>query len=113
MTTKRTTKTPGATEITPAAEQDVLGEAFAEAPTQDAGTSDVGSTDTALPDMPTQGEMWETIQLLKQQLAAQQAQQKQPQQAKAVAPHVPTSEAAPNTGRWVLTPNGWAIKGDV
>lgn len=108
MTTKRTTKTPGATETTPeqtpAAEQDVLGEA----PTQDVPTSDVGSTDTALPDMPTPGEMWETIQLLKQQLAAQQ-----PQQAKVVAQHVPTSEAAPNTGRWVLTPNGWAIKGDV
>lgn len=101
MTTKRTTKTPGATETIP--EQTVLGEA----PTQDVPTPNVGSTDTALPDMPTQGEMWETIQLLKQQLAAQQPQ------VKVVAQHVPTSEAAPNTGRWVLTPNGWAIKGDV
>lgn len=100
----RTTKTPGATETTPAAEQDVLGEAFAEAP-----TSDVGSTETtALPDMPTPGEMWETIQLLKQQLAAQQTQ---PKQAKPVASHVPASEAsAPNTGRWVLTDKGWAVK---
>lgn len=104
----RTTKTPGATETTPVANQDVLGEAFAEASTQDAPTSGVGSTnDTALPDMPTPGEMWETIQLLKQQLAAQQ---EQPKQAKAVAPHVPTSEAAPNTGRWVLTDKGWAVK---
>lgn len=110
MTTKRTTKTPGATETTPAVDQQTV---LDEAPTQDVPTPNVGSTDTALPDMPTQGEMWETIQLLKQQLAAQQAQQKQPKQAKAVAPHVPTSEAAPNTGRWVLTPNGWAIKGDV
>lgn len=101
MTTKRAIKTPGATETTPAAEQDVLGEA----PTQEVPTSDVGSTDTALPDMPTPGEMWETIQLLKQQLAAQQ-----PQQAKVVAQHVPTSEAAPNTGRWVLTDKGWAVK---
>lgn len=108
MTTKRETKTPGATETTPeqtpAAEQTLLDEA----PTQDAPTSDVGSTDTALPDMPTPGEMWETIQLLKQQLAAQQ---KQPKQAKVVAQHVPTSEAsASNTGRWVLTDKGWAVK---
>lgn len=103
----RTTKTPGATETTPAVEQDVLGEAFAEAPTQDAGTSDVGGAETtALPDMPTPGEMWETIQLLKQQLAAQQ-----PKQAKPVASHVPASEAsAANTGRWVLTDKGWAVK---
>lgn len=101
----RTTKTPGATETTPVAEQTLLDEP----PTQDAGTSDVGSTETtALPDMPTPGEMWETTQLLKQQLAAQQTQ---PKQAKPVASNVPASEAsAPNTGRWVLTNKGWAVK---
>lgn len=105
MTTKRTTKTPGATEATPAVDQQAV---LDEAPTQDAPTSDVGSTDTAQVSEPTTAELMQQIELLKQQLAAQQ-----PQQAKAVAPHVPTSEAAPNTGRWVLTPNGWAIKGDV
>ena len=108
MTTKRTTKTPGATETTPAAEQDVLGEEFAEAPTQDAGTSDVGSTETTAQTEPTPAELMQQIELLKQQLAAQQ---EQPKQAKAVAPHVPTSEAsASNTGRWVLTDKGWAVK---
>lgn len=109
MTTKRTTKTPGATETTPeqtpVAEQDVLGEA----PTQDVPTSDVGSTDdTAQVSEPTTAELMQQIELLKQQLAAQQPQ------AKAVAQHVPTSEAsAPNTGRWVLTDKGWAVKESV
>lgn len=108
MTTKRATKTPGATETTPeqtpAVDQPTI--VLDEPPTQDAGTSDVGSTETtALPDMPTPGEMWETIQLLKQQLAAQQPQ------VKVVAQHVPTSEAsASNTGRWVLTDKGLAVK---
>ncbi|WP_407411610.1 hypothetical protein [Acinetobacter sp.] len=118
----RTTKTPGATEttaqvveITPVEDQqlDVLGEAFAESPTSNVPTLDVGSAETAQPNMPTPGEMWETIQLLKQQLAAQQPQQAQKQQAKAVAPNVPTSEASASNGRWVLTNKGWAIKGDV
>lgn len=102
----RTTKTPGAIETTPAVEQDVLGEAFAEAPTQDAGTSDVGSTETTAQTEPTTAELMQQIELLKQQLAAQQ-----PKQAEPVASHVPASEAsAANTGRWVLTDKGWAVK---
>lgn len=99
MTTKRATKTPGATETTPAADQQTV---LDEAPTQEVPTSDVGSTDTALPDMPTPGEMWETIQLLKQQLAAQ------PKQAKQVASHVPASTVTQNS-RWNLTATGWEI----
>lgn len=106
MATKRETKTPGATETTPeqtpAAEQDVLGEAS----TQDALTSDVGGTETtALPDMPTPGAT-ETIQILKQQLAAQQKQSKQ---TKPVASHVPAS-AVIQDGRWTLTAKGWEMK---
>lgn len=101
MTTKRTTKTPGATETTPAVDQQAV---LDEAPTQDVPTPNVGSTDTAQVSEPTTAELMQQIELLKQQLAAQQPQ------AKVVAPHVPTSEAAPNTGRWVLTPNGWAVK---
>ena len=109
MTTKRETKTPGATKTTskqtPAVDQPTI--VLDEPPTQDAPTSDVGSTnDTALPNMPTPGEMWETIQLLKQQLAAQQTQ---PKQAKPVASHVPASVAVQNS-RWTLTATGWEVK---
>ena len=102
----RTTKTPGATETTLAADQDVLGEALAEAPTQDAGTSDVGGTETTAQTGPTPAELMQQIELLKQQLAAQQ---KQSEQAKPVASHVPAS-AVVQDSRWTLTANGWEMK---
>lgn len=101
MTTKRATKTPGAIETTPAVDQDVLGEAFAEVP-----TSDVGGAETTAKTEPTPAELMQQIELLKQQLAAQQTQ---PKQVKPVASHVPASTVAQD-GRWTLTAKGWEMK---